>query len=65
MHSDDEGVGRILGRRQALTILGMSGLALTLAGTGTAAAERDPGSLTRAVTSWAQNMPTRMRHMAT
>jgi hypothetical protein len=34
MHSDDEGVGRILGRRQALTILGMSGLALTLAGPG-------------------------------
>jgi protocatechuate 3,4-dioxygenase beta subunit len=31
--------GRILGRRQALTILGMSGLALTLAGTGTAAAD--------------------------
>jgi hypothetical protein len=32
MDDDDEIVGRVLGRRQALAILGMSGVALTVAG---------------------------------
>lgn len=39
MHDDDEPVGRVLGRRQALAILGMSGVALTVAGAGVAAAD--------------------------
>ncbi|HEX6356184.1 twin-arginine translocation pathway signal protein [Actinophytocola sp.] len=38
MHDDDEPVGRVLGRRQALAILGMSGMALTVAGVGVAGA---------------------------
>ncbi|HEX6358339.1 twin-arginine translocation pathway signal protein [Actinophytocola sp.] len=38
MHDDDVPVGRVLGRRQALAILGLSGVALTVAGAGTAAA---------------------------
>jgi hypothetical protein len=32
VHSDDEPVGRVLGRRQALALLGMAGTALTVAG---------------------------------
>ena len=40
MDSDDEFVGHVLGRRQALAILGMSGVALAVGGsTGVAAAE--------------------------
>jgi protocatechuate 3,4-dioxygenase beta subunit len=38
MHSDDEPVGRVLGRRQALALLGLAGAALTVAGPGAAAA---------------------------
>jgi protocatechuate 3,4-dioxygenase beta subunit len=37
MDNDDEIVGRVLGRRQALAILGMSGVALTVAGSAGAA----------------------------
>jgi protocatechuate 3,4-dioxygenase beta subunit len=39
MDNDDELVGRVLGRRQALAILGMSGVALAVGSTGVAAAE--------------------------
>jgi protocatechuate 3,4-dioxygenase beta subunit len=39
MHDDDEPVGRVLGRRQALAILGMSGVALTVTGAGVASAD--------------------------
>jgi protocatechuate 3,4-dioxygenase beta subunit len=39
MHSDDEPVGRVLGRRQALALLGLAGAALTVAGQGVAAAD--------------------------
>jgi len=38
MHSDDEPVGRVLGRRQALALLGFAGAALTVAGQGVAVA---------------------------
>src|SRR5881227_1112882 len=38
MHSDDEPVGRILGRRQALALLGAAGAALTVGGSGVAVA---------------------------
>jgi protocatechuate 3,4-dioxygenase beta subunit len=38
MHDDDEPVGRVLGRRQALALLGIAGAALTVAGSGVAAA---------------------------
>jgi protocatechuate 3,4-dioxygenase beta subunit len=38
MHDDDEPVGRVLGRRQALALLGVAGAALTVAGSGVAAA---------------------------
>lgn len=39
MDNDDELVGRVLGRRQALVILGMSGVALAVGSTGVPAAE--------------------------
>lgn len=38
MYDDDEPVGRVLGRRQALAVLGMTGVALTVAGAGVASA---------------------------
>ncbi|WP_248962405.1 dioxygenase family protein [Sphaerisporangium perillae] len=38
MHDDDEPVGRVLGRRQALALLGVAGAALTVAGSGVAMA---------------------------
>jgi protocatechuate 3,4-dioxygenase beta subunit len=38
MHSDDEPMGHVLGRRQALTLLGLAGAALTVAGQGVATA---------------------------
>jgi protocatechuate 3,4-dioxygenase beta subunit len=38
MHADDEPVGRVLGRRQALALLGIAGAALTVAGPGVATA---------------------------
>jgi protocatechuate 3,4-dioxygenase beta subunit len=38
MHSDDEPVGQVLGRRQALTLLATMGVALTVAGPNVAAA---------------------------
>ena len=41
MDNDDELVGRVLGRRQALAILGMSGVALAVAGS-TGVASADP-----------------------
>ncbi|MFJ6572239.1 hypothetical protein ACIQNU_33020 [Streptomyces sp. NPDC091292] len=44
MHSDDEPVGRVLGRRQALTLLGAAGAALTVGGSAGAAAEATPTS---------------------
>jgi protocatechuate 3,4-dioxygenase beta subunit len=42
MHLDDEPVGRVLGRRHALAILGMSGVALTVAGVRVGVASADP-----------------------
>ncbi|ACU37120.1 intradiol ring-cleavage dioxygenase [Actinosynnema pretiosum subsp. pretiosum] len=42
MHDDDEPIGTLLGRRQALTLLGAAGAALTLAGATSAA----PGEVT-------------------
>jgi protocatechuate 3,4-dioxygenase beta subunit len=39
MHDDDMPVGRVLSRRQALTILGISGVALTVGGAGVASAD--------------------------
>lgn len=41
MDNDDELVGRVLGRRQALALLGMSGVALAVAGS-TGVAQADP-----------------------
>ncbi|WP_405793603.1 intradiol ring-cleavage dioxygenase [Streptomyces sp. NBC_01506] len=38
MHLDDEPVGRVLSRRQAITLLGTAGAALTVAGSGAATA---------------------------
>ncbi|WP_084468243.1 twin-arginine translocation pathway signal protein [Actinokineospora inagensis] len=42
-HDDDEPVGRVLGRRQALALLGLAGAAITVAGSGVAMATTDSG----------------------
>jgi protocatechuate 3,4-dioxygenase beta subunit len=50
MHSDDEPVGRVLSRRQALAALGLAGAGLTIAG-GAGAAYASTGSATASTTS--------------